>query len=299
MPARKPTITVIIHTINEEHNIAACIQTAKYISKDILVVDMNSTDDTVKIAQKKGARVEIISETGGYVEPARNKALQMAKGEWICILDADERMTPQLAITLKKHAEKGIHDIIEMPRKNLMLGHWMKHAAWWPDHITRFFRKGTVSWSKTIHAAPIYTGTVYKLPATEKNALVHHNFITISDILEKITRYAKNEPVDRAADIHSVKDLQSTLDHDFSWRYIEKEGYKDGIYGYVMSEFMRMYRFLIFVHHWEKKGYPKIPGSRELVYKPHPTAHPESPSVVVLTPSQNAERLLKVLLKRK
>jgi hypothetical protein len=143
----------------------------------------------------------------------------------------------------------------------------MKHTAWWPDHITRFFKKGAVNWGNTIHAAPIRNGRLHQLPAHEKNALVHYNYNSIEDILLRTFRYTQNEPYERAEAMKSIPDVYDTINGDFHWRYIEKEGYKDGVHGYVMSEFMRLYRFLIFLKYWEDGGYKPLGGSQKLYHR--------------------------------
>lgn len=259
----QPRITVVINTINEEKNIAACIRSARLLSKDILVVDMKSSDGTVKIAKKLGVTV-IPVKNYGYVEPARAVGLDKAQGEWIFVLDADERITPALAAELKKIAASPTHDIYSIPRKNIILGKWIRHTAWWPDNQIRFFKKGMLRWGKTIHAWPIMKGTRYDLPPREAHALVHYNFRSVAALAERMPRYARFEPAERSKGIKSVLDLAHTLDADFRWRFIEKEGYKDGAHGYILSEFMRFYRLLIFMNHWERLGYPNLPGSKKL-----------------------------------
>ena len=90
------SITVIIHTHNEQDTISECITSARLLSDDVLVVDMESADETKKRAEKAGATV-ISFPFSGYVEPAREFGIRNAKGAWVCILDADERMTRSLA----------------------------------------------------------------------------------------------------------------------------------------------------------------------------------------------------------
>lgn len=259
-------ITVIIHTKNESRNIEGCIRSARKLSKDILVVDMQSTDDTV--ARAKGMGVACMSvKNYDYVEPARKLAIAQATGPWIFVLDADERLTPDLVKMLKKHVQTREEEIVEIPRKNIILKHWMKHTAWWPDCQTRFFKKGKLTWGNGIHLAPKFTGKRRTLPAQEKYAIVHQNFTSVAELQEKLLRYASKEPRERIKDMKSVKDVYGIINHDFYWRFIEKEGFKDGIHGYVMSEWMRFYRFMIFMNQWEKDGYPALPGASDLKHQ--------------------------------
>lgn len=257
-----PTITVIIHTINEEKNIVACIKSVQKLADEILVVDMKSTDKTVALAKNLGARILSIKRYG-YVEPARALAIKEAKGDWIAIIDADERLTPSLIKELQRLTIENTYDCIEIPKKNLVLKSWMQHTAWWPDYLVRFFRKGTVEWPKVIHSAPILKGKKYTLPAEERFAIVHYSLQTVDEVLEKIIRYTTKESSETVSKFATLPELLAYTAKDFNWRFLDKEGYKDGTRGYVMSEMMRLYRLLIFMRYWEKAGYPELSGIDE------------------------------------
>lgn len=256
-------ITVVINTKNEELNIVGCIQSAQKITDDILVVDMKSTDKTVELARKNGAHVVSVKDYD-YVEPARNSGLKKAKGPWILVLDADERVPASLARFLVKIALTEKHSVCAIPRKNIILGEWIQHTGWWPDRVVRFFKKGHVSWGNTIHAAPIITSPVYDLPAKSTYALHHYNMSNMTDIVERISRYAQHEPPSRIEGMTTVPDIARIIDEDFWWRFSSMEGYKDGIHGYVLSECMRFYRFLMFAFSWERGGYRDLQGADEL-----------------------------------
>lgn len=259
---KKPTTSVIIHTLNEEKNITACIKSVQKLADEILVVDMKSTDETVQLAKKMGARILSVKRYG-YVEPARALAIQKAKGDWIAIIDADERLTPSLIKELQRLTIENTYDCIEIPKKNLVLKSWMQHTAWWPDYLVRFFRKGTVEWPKVIHSAPILKGKKYTLPAEERFAIVHYSLQTVDEVLEKIIRYTTKESSETVSKFTTLPELLAYTSKDYNWRFLDKEGYKDGMRGYVMSEMMRLYRLLIFMRHWEKAGYPELSGIEE------------------------------------
>jgi glycosyltransferase involved in cell wall biosynthesis len=256
---KNPTISVIIHTINEEKDIVACIKSVQKLADEILVVDMKSTDKTVALAEKMGARILSVKRYG-YVEPARAKAIQQAKGDWIAIVDADERLTPSLIKELRRIVAEDIYDCIEIPKKNYVLQKWMQHTAWWPDYLVRFFRKGSVEWPEVIHSAPILKGKKYTLPAEERFAMIHYNLQTVDEVLEKILRYTGKESSESVAEFTTLDQLLAYTSKDFNWRFLDKEGFKDGTRGYIMSEMMRLYRLMIFMRYWEKEGYPELEG---------------------------------------
>ena len=93
-------ITIIIHTRNEEKNIGDCINSAKLLTNKIILIDMESTDKTVEIA--RNLKVPVFSfPKSNYVEPAREFGIKQATADWVLILDADERMTNELAEEIK------------------------------------------------------------------------------------------------------------------------------------------------------------------------------------------------------
>ena len=114
------TITIIINTHNEENNIKECIESAKLLSDNILVVDMESKDKTVQIANDMGAEV-ISFPHSNYVEPGRQFSINQAKNDWVFILDADERITPELSEEIKSIVASHKNLIIDFEVKNLSL----------------------------------------------------------------------------------------------------------------------------------------------------------------------------------
>lgn len=258
----RATVSVIINTKNEEKDIKSCIESVRGLADEIIVADMKSTDRTVEIAKKMGARILSVKDYG-YVEPARMYAIDKAKGDWVAIVDADEHLTPTLIQELRRIVAENQYDAVEMPKKNMILKRWMQHTAWWPDYLVRFFKKGYVQWPDVIHSAPIIKGRIYTLPAEERFAIVHYNLQTIDEVIEKITRYSRKESDEVVSQFDSIDDLLAYTSKDFLWRFVDKEGYKDGMRGYIMSEMMRLYRLLIFVNYWEKKGYPELKGLKK------------------------------------
>lgn len=133
-------ISVVINTLNEEKNIALAIKSVREFADEVVVVDMHSEDKTCEVAESLGAKV-FTFERKSYVEPARNFAISKASGDWVFILDADERATPQLLAKLKKIVKENQYDFVNIPRKNLIFGKWIRHSLWWPDYNIRFLER--------------------------------------------------------------------------------------------------------------------------------------------------------------
>lgn len=114
-------ISVVINTFNEEKNLPRLLASIKGLADEVVVVDMESSDGTLAIAESSGAKV-FSHKPVGYVEPARNFAISKATGDWILILDADEELSRTLSAKLKKISQKPNADYFRIPRKILFLG---------------------------------------------------------------------------------------------------------------------------------------------------------------------------------
>lgn len=180
-------ITIIIHTHNEENNIRECIDSAKLLTDQIILIDMESNDKTIEIAKSLNVPVFNFPKSN-YVEPAREFGIKQAKTDWVLILDADERITEELAaeiqdvITLKR-SNVQTNVTYKIPRRNIFAGvKWLRHGGWWPDHQIRLInKKHFVNWPKRIHAAPQIKGNFGYL----KNPLIHYFHGDLNNMVKK------------------------------------------------------------------------------------------------------------------
>lgn len=257
-------ISAVINTHNEESNLERCLRSIKDFAEEIVVVDQNSSDKTVEIAKKFGAKIFKHPHTG-IVEPARNFALRQAQGDWIFIIDADEEASPELMAKLKKVAHEGSADYVLIPRKNLIFGKWLSHSRWWPDHNVRFFKKGKVSWDEKIHSVPITLGKGEEIPAEENLALIHYNYTSVDQYLERNIRYAQFRARELVKEGYhfSVEDLIKKPANEFLSRYFEGEGYKDGLHGLILACLQSFYEFLVYLKIWEREGFKQQEVSPE------------------------------------
>jgi glycosyltransferase involved in cell wall biosynthesis len=211
------TLSVIIITKNESHNIGDCIASIHALAYEIVVVDSGSTDDTIAIARAAGAKVIETSDWPGF-GPQKNRALSYATGEWILSLDADERVTSagraELAailtsppITSSPVASSPVTSPpvtsppvasspvtsspvagYALPRLSQFCGRWVKHSGWYPDYVTRVFRRGTARFSDDlVHERIDVEGPVERL----HEPLHHYSYIDRKQVEDKIDRYAQ------------------------------------------------------------------------------------------------------------
>ena len=148
-------LTGIVNTYNEEENIYDCLNSISWID-EIVVVDMYSTDKTVDIAKKFTKRI-FFQPYSGYVEPARNFSLSKANGQWILILDADERLSPESKKIISNLIIKENYDGYLFPRKNYINNnYYLKYGYFYPDYQLRLFRNNeSIHYSGLIHEQPI------------------------------------------------------------------------------------------------------------------------------------------------
>lgn len=178
-------LSVIIITKNEAAHIGDCIDSAAF-ADEIIVLDSGSTDATRDIAAAKGAKVATTADWPGF-GPQKNRALDMATGDWVLSLDADERVTPALAVQIKEAIAAGQADGYEMPRLSSFCGRPMRHSGWYPDYVLRLFRRGRARFSDDlVHERVRCEGTVRRL----SEPLIHHPVERLEDALSRMDRYS-------------------------------------------------------------------------------------------------------------
>lgn len=263
MNKKMPRISVVIFTKNEEGNIEDCIKSVQSFASEIIIVDMQSKDQTVQIAKSKGAIIYSV-EDYNWVEPVRNYGISKARYEWILVLDADEKVPSTLARKFIEIAQQDQYDAVKIPYKVIFFKKWIRHTHWWPDYHVRFFRKGHVKWIVKIHPDIKVSGRVLELEAKSTNAITHENAKNMKTWLRKIDHHTDFE--DHFFNLKEVKveDILGRFRREFYWRYFEGRGYLDGMYGFVLSKFMEFYRFLEFAKFWEKNGYKELVNPKEL-----------------------------------
>lgn len=179
-----PRLSAIVITKNEAAKIGACLDSVDFCDETI-VVDSGSADETVALAEARGARV--VQRAWSGFGPQKNFALSLARGEWVLSLDADERVSDALAEQIRKAIDDGDADGYEMPRLSTFCGRPMRHSGWYPDYVLRLFRreKGRFT-NDPVHERVICQGRLRRL--TEP--LIHHPVERLEDALSRMDRYS-------------------------------------------------------------------------------------------------------------
>ncbi len=179
-------LSVIIPCKNERENIRACVASARQVADEVLVADSGSTDGTLEIARELGCR--IIEREYGTSGDFKNWAIPRAAHEWVFILDADERITAELATEIRDTIHDPNHDGYWVYRLNHFMGHPIRYGPWRNDRCLRLFRRDLGRYvGATDHAdVKLSSGTVGRL----RERLVHYTCTSYSQYLPKLSRYA-------------------------------------------------------------------------------------------------------------
>jgi len=186
------SLSVVLIALNEAANLPRTLAGVALISgiaQEIVVVDSGSTDATVEIARQAGARV--FEETWKGFGAQKNSAIDHATGGWILSLDADEEVSPELALEIQSLlAGEPKFAAYEIPRLNHFLGRPLSHGGYWPDPKLRLFRRGAARFEeRAVHETlqPLETaGPVGRL----KNPLLHRCYPTLEEYIEHMNRYS-------------------------------------------------------------------------------------------------------------
>jgi glycosyltransferase involved in cell wall biosynthesis len=236
------TLAVCVVTRDEEDRIGDCLASVAF-ADEILVVDSGSTDRTVGIARERGARV-IVRDWPGYAAQ-KNFAQGQVAAAWVLSVDADERVTPELARQIRAliaAAPDGVAGA-SVPRRTWYLGRWIRHGGWYPDRKVRLARRGRGRWEgEHIHERLAVDGAVRALDGD----LLHFTYRGISDHLLTIDRFtteAARAMAARGARGAAVGMLvQPPL--KFLKMYLLKAGFLDGLPGFVVAVLGSYYVFL-------------------------------------------------------
>ncbi len=261
---KKPLISAVINVRNEAEALAKCLRSIKNIADEIIVVDMHSTDDSAKVAANAGAKVYPYRFMH-FVEPARNFAISKASGKWILLLDPDEYLNKSLRKELSSITKRNDVDYVKIPRKNIIFGKWIRHSNCWPDYLIRFFKKGSVTWKKEIHSQPTVKGNCLTLLDSEKLAINHENYTSVTQFVLRAIRYSGIQADELKAQDYKIKTSDFILKpiQEFNSRFFFSEGYKDGIHGLIFCVLQAFAIALVYIRLWEKQGSTDKPLQKE------------------------------------
>lgn len=230
----RPTLSAILITRNEAHNLHDCLQSLQGLADEIIVVDSQSTDGTVAIAQQNGAIVSQPADWPGF-GPQKNRALDLATSDWVLSIDADERVTPTLAAEIKQVLQTGDDQAAyKLPRLSFYCGQFIHHSGWHPDYVLRLFKRGTAKFSDDlVHERVVTQQSVHAL----KNHLLHYSYLSFSQVLQKVDAYS-SASAKQAYARGKRSSVAGALGHGawaFFRTYVIRRGFLDGAHGLALA----------------------------------------------------------------
>jgi glycosyltransferase involved in cell wall biosynthesis len=243
-------LSVVIVTKNEEKNIREAIESIKKAS-EIVIVDAFSTDKTLDICREYTDKI-YQSQWSGYAQQ-KQKAVELAQGPWVFILDSDERFTNSLWREVEDVVKNNeLYSGYYIPRKNFFLGKWIRHGGWWPDYTLRLFLKDRVQVEdRKVHEKVVVNGQVGYL----NNPLEHYTYRTLSDYIKKMDIYSTlsaEELIEKGANPGKITLVVNPLFTFFKMFFL-RVGFMDGIHGLILATLYSHYTFLKYSKVWEKK----------------------------------------------
>jgi glycosyltransferase involved in cell wall biosynthesis len=242
-------LSVITLTLNEERNIAGCLDSVAW-ADEIIVIDAGSTDGTLELARKYTSHVEVLPWKG--YGAARNSALDRATGEWVLWLDADERVTPELAGEIRDIVAAGgpEADGYAIPRRAYFCGKWIRHCGWYPSRVVRLFRRGKARFSETrVHEQLVIDGRV----EDSRHDLLHFTDPDLKHYFAKFNTYTSLAAQDlfNAGRRFRLSDILVKPAFILVKMYIVRLGFLDGVHGLVLSIASAAYVFAKYAKLWE------------------------------------------------
>jgi hypothetical protein len=227
-------LAAIILTLNEQKHLPACLASVQW-ADEVLVFDSFSTDRTVEIAQAAGAKV-IQRQFDGWAKQ-REAALQSASAEWVLFVDADERVTPELAQAVRavgSRPEAGWW----IPRYNYIFGKLTRHTGWYPDYQLRLLQRAKAHYDPTrpVHELVLLDGEAGYL----QEHFIHLNYETVPEFIVKQKYYASFAAQQLARAGLRAKPQNFVLQpaRQFWWRFVTLQGWRDGLHGLRLSILM-------------------------------------------------------------
>ncbi len=254
-------LSVALATYNEEENIVDCLESVKDVGDEIVVVDGNSQDRTAELAKINGAKV-IKTENKKMFHINKNLAIKTCRGEWILLLDADERVTPDLAKEIKNIIHgKSTNDGYWVNRKNWFLGGFLTKGGAYPDSVIRLFKKGKGHLPQiSVHEQVAIEGSLGHL----KNDLLHLADPNFSRYLTRANRYTdltaenlKNSKIGQGP-LQIVFYMLIKPSVTFTDIYIRHGGFKDGFRGFVWALFSGAHHFYAYSKYLTEKSQKKL-----------------------------------------
>ncbi|MBW2092314.1 MAG: glycosyltransferase family 2 protein [Deltaproteobacteria bacterium] len=236
------TLSAAIITYNEETNISACLKSVSW-ADEIVIVDSGSTDRTVELCREYTDKV-FYREWSGYAAQ-KNRAFDLTTGSWILSLDADERVTSELALEIKELLQHPQADIAGyyVPRKVFYRGKWLRYGDFYPERRLRLFRRDHGQCGpQAVHETIEVDGETGVL----RHHLEHYSYHSVSDYLDRMQRYSNLSAEEYLRRGRRTGPLRMSAHAGFNFikMFFLQRGFLDGYEGFLMACLYSIYTFV-------------------------------------------------------
>jgi len=244
-------ISCIVHTRNSGRTLEQALASVSW-ADELIVVDMESKDDTLDIARRWQARI-LNQPPVPRVDGIRNRFLDQATHDWILVLDSDEYLADDGEKAVRELIEQHQHrfDAIAIPRFNTIAGRTMRGSNWYPDHQIRLFKKGQVAWSDSVHKLPeVVSGSHRLLELRPPHCLhiFHTNYLDIPAFVRRQVEYACSDSYDHNPDNFDFSDYLAKAYENLAL-YEDQE--RDGDLSHALSLLMAWDSIVRGLIHWQ------------------------------------------------
>lgn len=246
----KTPITVVVITKNEEHNIETCLGSIAGWADEIIVVDDESRDRTIELAEKYTDR--IFHRRMDIEGKHRNWAYAQARNEWVFSLDADESATPEIKEEISRVIQSNEFQAYTVPRRNYLGDYWVRHGGQYPSPQLKLFMKSRFRFEEVeVHPRVFLEGKTGHLTTD----IIHKSYRDIAHFVAKLngqTTLEAKKWMKMERPMSFRRALWRAMDR-FPRTYLRKKGYKDGFVGFMFSFFASVYQIVSYAKYWEMK----------------------------------------------
>ncbi len=247
----KASISAVLVVKNEELHLGECLQSIVNWVDEIIIVDDMSTDNTMNIAKKFGAKIfqRKLENEGIH----RNWALDQATHNWVLSIDGDEVVTPELREEIINALANTDCNAFNIPRRNYIGDHWVRYGGWYPNSTLKLFQKSNFRFQEDhYHARITFKGKAGHL----KSDFIHYNYRDFAHYLAKLNNQTNFEAKKWFRDRPNIGAGWVTwraIDRFFR-AYVAKKGYKDGMVGFMVALLSAFYQVISYAKYWEYKS---------------------------------------------
>lgn len=228
----KPRLSIALIAHDEAHQLRACLASVAW-ADEIVVVENASRDGTAALARELGAKVITTPDWPGF-GAQKNRAIDACSGDWILVLDCDERVGTALRTEIERTIAAPAFDVYRIPRRSTYCGQFIEHGGWRPDLVRRLFRRGIARFSD----ARVHENLIVDRPiGALATPLTHFSFRSLDDVIGKMNRYSSDGAAMLAAD-GKAPGLGTAVLHGvaaFLKTYVLRLGFLDGRLGFLLA----------------------------------------------------------------